>query len=149
MDQVTDFSAALPLDESVLTIEAPDGKPTTWRVTLAGPAHPKTVVWADRAARQNLRRQQMQEQAQVNGKKWKAEERTPEEQRRQNVEWVVARIVGWTPVRIEQFSPDPIPFSEPVAINLLSQPYMGFVFKQLVDYLSDEASFTKRSETIS
>lgn len=148
-DEVADLSGALPLDESVLTIEAPDGRPTTWKITIAGPAHPKTVAWGEVAARRSLHRQSMQEQARVNGRKWKADETTPEEQLRLNVEWIVARIIGWTPVRVKQFSPEPIPFSEAVAVELLSKPYMSFAFRQLVEFISDDASFARRSETTS
>jgi hypothetical protein len=138
-----DISGAMPVDTGILDIcRSGTAEPTGWKVTFAGPSHPKTLAWADKASRRNLRRQAEIEAAQVNGRKYKAEDRTPEDVRRDNVEWVVGRIVDWTPVKIGQ---DVYAFSEAAAIELLLRPDMGWAFVQMVDYLAAETSFTRRS----
>lgn len=143
MSDFIDLSAALPVDTAELEIVVPGtSRRTGWVITIAGPNHPKTVAQNERLARRNLERERSIEMARVNGRKWKGEDKSVDEARRENVEWVVGRIVDWTPVKIAQFSAEPITFSETVAIDLLSQPYMGAFFGQIIDFLSAEASFT-------
>ncbi len=137
-----DITAFLTTEEFVLEILTPDGRPTGWNVTLASPAHPQTVAWNDRQARQNLHRQKLIEQAQVNGRKYVAEEKAPDQQRRENIEWVIARIIDWTPVKI---GADIISFSARNAEDLLLKPEMGWALTQLIEALGDEKRFMKRS----
>ena len=147
-NNVADLSGMMPVDSSVLEILKPGGtEGTGWKITFAGPSHPRTVAWANEAARRALRKQQRVEQAQANGKKYRADEREPDDVRRENVEWVVSRIIGWTPVRITSIAPEPIEFSDKAAIDLLMQPGMGWAFAQMVDFLGEERSFTPRSAT--
>ncbi len=141
-----DISVFIPQDISSLEIMKPGGiEGTGWHVQFAGPAHPKTVAWNNEQNRKNLRRSQQIEQAQVNGKKFKSEDRDVDEVRRDNVAWVVARIVDWTPVRLGPG--DPVAFAEEAAIRLLMQPNMGWAFSQMIEFLVDERSFTKGSAT--
>ncbi len=145
-DGVIDLSSIIPTDTAVLEILKPGGlEGTGWKITFAGPAHPKAVAWSNEASRKNLRKQQQIEQAQVNGRKFKAEDKDPEEQRRENVSWVVSRITDWTPVRLGPG--DAITFSETAATDLLMKPELGFAFAQMVDFLADDRSFTQRSAT--
>lgn len=143
-----DLSGFIPQDTSTMEILKPGGlEGTGWKIEFAGPAHPKTIAWNDTETRKNLRRQQQIEQAQVNGKKFKSEDRDVAEVRRHNVAWVVARIVNWTPVRLGDG--DPVSFSEDAAIALLVRPNMNWALAQMLDFLTDERSFTKGSETTS
>lgn len=136
---LTDF---LPQDEATIEMVSPAGKKTGWMVTLAGPSHPKRVDANNAAARKALQRSKQVEQAQINGKKYKSEERTPEDVRRENVEDIVARIVTWTPVRVggEEFK-----FSDTRAVDLLVKPEMGWALAQIAEAQAEDASFTKGS----
>jgi len=122
------------------------GEPTGWRITFAGPGHPKAVEQSNRLQRKRLREEKSREQAQMNGRKWKAEEKTPEEIRAENVAFVVERILGWTPVRING---EDLPFTPENATRLLLDPKKGKLFTQMLEFLAAEESFTKRSATVS
>jgi hypothetical protein len=137
---ITDF---LPADSAILTIRNPGtNEPTQWKITIAGPSHPKTQAWADDMARRNLRKAAKLEAAQMNGRKLKPEERDIEDMRSENIQWIVSRIIDWTPIKIGDTVYE---FSENSAKDLLSQPNMGWAFGQILDFISEEASFTKRS----
>jgi hypothetical protein len=145
--EAVDLLAFVPADTAVLEILKPGGiESTGWTITFAGPSHDKTIAWQTESSRKNLRRQQQIEAAQVNGRKYKPEERGPDEQKRENVAWIVARIVDWSPVRLGPG--DPVAFSETAAMELLMRPDLGWAFVQMVEFLVDERSFTKASATI-
>lgn len=138
-----DLTDIIPADETVKEIMKPGGiEGTGWKITLAGPAHPKAVKWANDKQRRELKRAERIEAAQANGRKVKPEERDVDETRRETVGWVVSRILDWTPVKIggEEF-----PFSDEAAMNLLLRPSMGWAFGQIAEWLEDERSFTKAS----
>jgi hypothetical protein len=142
-DDAIDIGGMIPQDESVREIMKPGGlEGTGWMITLAGPAHAKTQAWTLENSRKALRRQQQIEAAQVNGRKFKPEDRDVADARRENVEWVVSRIVDWTPVKI---GPETFPFSDAKAVELLSRPTMGWAFSQIVEWIGDERVFTKGS----
>lgn len=138
-----DLLAFAPVDESVLEILAPGtGAPTGWAITFAGPSHPRTVAWSDERARRSLRRQGRIEAAQANGRKYKADDRDLDEVRRENVDSIVARILRWTPLKI---GGEEIAFSPERATELLIDPRFSWVLGQCLEFLGDEASFTKGS----
>lgn len=143
MTDAIDLSGMMPADTSVLEILKPGGtEGTGWKVTFAGPGHPKTVAWQTEQSRRNIRKAAQIEASQANGRKVKPEDREPDDVRRENVEWVVARIVDWTPVKIggkEYVAAD--------ATDLLMRPEMGWAYVQMVEFLADERSFTRRSES--
>ncbi|CDN52538.1 Putative branched-chain amino acid ABC transporter [Neorhizobium galegae bv. officinalis bv. officinalis str. HAMBI 1141] len=143
MNEPIDISAFLPADTSELHILNTAGQQTGWIVTLAGPSHPKSVAYSDAVARRALDRAKRQEQAQVNGKKYKAEDQTPDDVRRENVEGVVARIVEWTPVKIGADT-----YDASRAAELLIKPEMGWAYAQILDAFGDERRFTKASAKI-
>lgn len=144
--EAVDLLAFVPADAAVLEILKPGGiESTGWKITFAGPSHDKTIAWQTENSRKALRRQQQQEAAQINGRKYKPEEREPDDQKRDNVSWIVARILDWSPVRLGPG--DPVPFSEAKAIELLMRPDLGWAFAQMVEFLVDERSFTKASAT--
>lgn len=142
-NEAVDLSAAMPVDSAVLEIMKPGGvEGTGWKITFAGPGHPKAIAWSNEQSRRGLRKEQRIEQAQVNGKKYKPDEIEVDDRRRENVGWVVSRILDWTPVKI---GGETIAFSESASTALLMRPDMGWAFGQMVEFLADERSFTRRS----
>lgn len=145
VDAPISLDFALPKDTSTLEITAPGSSESTgWIVEFAGPSHAKTVAWSNEAARKALRKAQSNEQQQLNGRKVKVDERTPEEVKKENVQWVVSRIVNWSPVEVLGKT---YTFSDESALELLLKPEMGWAFVQMVNFLTAEESFTKDSAT--
>lgn len=141
MDNAVELDGFLPTDVAIIEIEQ-NGKLTGWKITLAGPSHEKSIAWSDAAARKGLHKQKLIESAQVNGKKYKPDEISPEEARRDNVAWVVARIVDWTPIKIGG-----VLYDVTKAAELLIKPDMGWAYSQIVDWLAEDKAFTRRSAT--
>ncbi len=139
-----DLSAFATTESHALEILTPDGRPSGWKVTLGAPSHPKATAYNDAAAKRNLHRAKMIEQAQINGRKYVSEEKTPEEARAENVAWVVSRIIAWTPVKI---AGETIVFSDEAATKLLVRPELGFAFGQILKAVADEKRFMPRSAT--
>jgi hypothetical protein len=138
-----DLSAFQASDQAEMVVRHPvTNEPTTWKITFAGPGHPKTRELADRLARQSLREEQEQARARVNGRKWKGEERSPNEARDANFRAVADRIIQWSPVRLNG---EDVPFNTDNAMRLLSDPAMGTLFAQCLEFLGAEASFLQDS----
>lgn len=133
-----DFAAA---DVAEMTVEV-NGRPTTWVWSFAGPGHEKAIAQANRLSRERLHEDRLKEQAVTNGRKWKADELTVDEVRERNVNQIVERIVGWSPVRIDGKD---FPFTPENAKALLSDPKRVGLFTQALSFLSDDQSFTTRS----
>ena len=119
-----------------------NGRPTDWKWTFAGPGHDKTIELNNRIARDRLHEDRQIHQAQVNGRKYKAPEESVEEVRARNVDRVVDRLLGWTPIKIGgqdlQFSPEE-------ARKLLMDPKKINLLAQALEFLSEEASFMNSS----
>ncbi|OJW65480.1 MAG: hypothetical protein BGO65_12180 [Afipia sp. 64-13] len=142
---VADLTLDLPADTADLVVLKPGtNTPTGWVITLAGPNHPKTLAYKERKDREYLQKKARIEAAQVNGRKYKADEQSPEEAATGSIEWVVSRIVTWTPVKIEAKI---FEFSDAAAIDLLRRPVMGSYLQQIVDYLQAERAFMPSSAT--
>jgi hypothetical protein len=120
------------------------GKGSGWKLLFAGPGHPKAIQQENRLARENLERRKAQERAQVNGKKWKPVDESVEEVVAKNIELIVERLVGWSPVKIDG---EPYPFSTENARKILSDPKKVTILNQCLEFLGDESVFTKRSVT--
>lgn len=142
-----DLSGAIPLDTIQHEVLAPDGSPTGWVIELCDVSHEKAQRHINDKARRRLHKERLQEQAQVNGRKYQADERTVDEAKLDNVRWLVSRMVDWTPVRVPFISAEPIRFSDEAATRVLMHPKLGFVVGQLVDVLIAERSFMPRSAT--
>lgn len=126
--EIEDFSSTdLDASETSRMTVLIGGKPSSWVWVFAGPGHPKTVEQNNRLSRERLHRQALMEQAQVNGKKWKAEEETVDEARLRNVDWIVGRLVDWTPVKIDG---ELYAFSAENARKLLLDPKKASLFTQ-------------------
>ncbi|RUU37225.1 branched-chain amino acid ABC transporter [Mesorhizobium sp. M6A.T.Ca.TU.002.02.2.1] len=142
-DEVTELGSLDALDEAPMNVVI-NGKVTTWVWTFAGPGHEKTVEQTNRIARQRLHEEARKEQAVVNGKKWIAEEPTPDEVREKNVNWIVGRLLGWTPVKIDG---EMLTYSEDAARKLLADPRKSAIYVQALEFLAADTSFTPRSAT--
>jgi hypothetical protein len=149
-----DLSTVMPEQTSVLHVVVPGtNKRTGWQITFAGPGHPKTVEQNERLARASLDRAERIEMTQVNSRKWKGDGKQPADVRRENVEWVIGRIVEWTPIKIADFSNgeevalprDATPEQIKLAHALLEQPFMVPYFLQMTEFLQDQASFMSAS----
>ncbi len=147
-----DFSTMVPEDTAVLEITRAGATeeeriPTGWTITFAGPAHPKTLAWNDAQGSAGLRKSQAIEAQIRNGRKVKADDSTLEEKRQENAQWILARIVDWSPMVAPWIQPEPIKPTDPAAMKFLLDPRTSFAFVQMVDFLVSEKSFTKRSAT--
>lgn len=136
-----DISTIDAIDTAEMVVVVGD-RPTSWKWTFAGPGHPQAIAVSEKLNRERLRRNAAMEQAQVNGKKWKAEEETPAEVARRNAEYVVDRLLGWTPVKMNG---EDYPFSRENALNLLLDPKKVLLANQALEFLADLRSFTPRS----
>ena len=144
-ESAVDLTGFLPANTVMKEIMKPGGiEGTGWMVELAGPGHPKVVEFDDAAARKSLRRAAQLEAQQANNRKVKPEEKDLEEFRKENMAFVVSRIVGWTPVKAFGKTWE---FSDANAIELLSKPEMRGAFTQILEWIGDERTFTKGSAT--
>jgi len=121
------------------------GNPTGWFWEFAGPGHPKTEALNNRLARERLHKSAQIEQTQINGRKWKADQETPDEVRAKNIADLVERIVGWSEVEIDG---EAFAFSSAKAIEFLSHPKRVGVLTQAMEFVANEKSFTPRSDKI-
>jgi hypothetical protein len=140
-----DISALDATDEAQMVVHS-NGRPTSWVWTFAGPGHPKAVDLANKLSRERLRKEAEQEQARVNGRKWKADDEDPDEVAERNADYIVARLIGWSEV---QLGGKPYPFSPDNARALLLDPKKGALALQALEFLADQRSFTQRSSTAS
>lgn len=129
-------------DESTLAIKDRGGKATTWIWTFYGPGHPKTVALSNRVSKKWLQEARDKEQAQVNGKKWKPEERSLDDVRNENVDSILERTKDFTPVKLNG---EEIRFSPDAARRLLLDPRKGALFAQISEFLKEEENFMRPS----
>lgn len=137
------FAAFASADTADMTVVV-NGRPTEWQWIFAGPGHDKTLAQTERLSKERLHEGKAIKQAQINGKKYTVAEETPAEKRKENIDYVVERLVGWTPVVIggEDYA-----FSEANARALLSDPKNPDLLTQALEFLFADSSFMKRSAT--
>jgi hypothetical protein len=138
-----DFDAFESAETGKMEVLDARGNPTGWFWEFAGPGHPKTEAQNNRFARDRLTKDKLVEQAQVNGRKWKADDKDPAEVRAKNIADVVERIVGWSPVEIG--GKDYL-FTSENALDFLSHPKRIGVLTQAMEFLASEKAFMPRSE---
>lgn len=136
-----DLSQLDTSDEAQMVVLS-NGRPTGWVWTFAGPGHPKAIALSTKVSRERLHREADQEQARVNGRKWKAEAETPDDLAKRNADYVADRLLGWSPVKLNG---EPYPFSAENARKLLLDPKKGSLAMQALEFLADQRSFTQRS----
>lgn len=137
-----DLTDILPTHEFRLQIIAADGKPTGWWWTLAAASHEKNVAFNEARAARNLERAKVLREAQMNGIRYEAEAITPDASRREDAQWIVARTLDWTPIKI---GGQVYTFSDKATEDLLIKPEMLFVMMQVSKALNDDTRFMKRS----
>jgi len=147
MTEVTDFDIASldSLDEAEMNVKHPTtGADTGWVWTFYGPGHPVTVALSARLQKENLQEARAIQQAQVNNKKWKPDDKTADQILKTNVTNIVERLKSFTPVKLggETFE-----FSKENAIKLLLDRRKGWLLLQVSEYLREDASFTPPSAT--
>ncbi|KFC73195.1 putative branched-chain amino acid ABC transporter [Bosea sp. LC85] len=120
--------------------------PIGWEITFAGPGHPKAIAWSNEAAREALLRDAQIEAQRLNGREIKPESRDVDVARRNNTRWVVARIVDWTPVTLEEGG-SAITFAEQTATEILLKPELNWLYAQCLEFLNAKASFIEASAT--
>lgn len=120
------------------------GRLTNWVWTFAGPGHEKTIEQTNRLARENLHAERKIEQQRLNGKKVVLPEESVDDLRTKNVQRIVERLVGWSPVVIDGKD---YPFTPENAFSLLIDRKRPSLLIQAMEFLAAEGSFTPRSET--
>lgn len=136
-----DISAIDTVDTAQMEVMV-NGRGTGWFWTFAGPGHERGQAQANRVAREDLHRQRLKEQATTNGRKWKAEEKTPEEVRKENADFIVERLLGWSETTLKG---QPYPFSEENARALLMDPQKRTLMQQAIEFIIEDSSFTQPS----
>lgn len=141
VSEAIEFDAFLPTENYVLDITQ-NGKDTGWKITLGGPEHPKAVAFADKQVRRNMEEGKRVRMALASGADLPDDEKEPDAVRRENIGWIVARIVDWTPIKV---GGKVYAFSDDAAAELLVRPAFGFALTQIKRALDAEGRFTKRS----
>jgi len=142
-DEAIDITGFLPTHDFRLQIIAANGKPTGWWWTLAAASHEKNIAFTEGRAARNLERAKVLREAQFNGQRYEAEAKTPEEDRREDVQWIVARTLDFTAIKLGDTV---FTFSDKAVEDLLIRPELNFAVVQIVKALNDDARFIKRSE---
>jgi hypothetical protein len=140
-----DLSEVDAQDEGELVIKHPKTlEPTTWSWTFYGPGHATTTALANRVAGAALKKAAAKRQAQANGKKWKEDEESLDQIRVENIDNIVTRTKGFTPIKLDG---QLIEFSADAAKRLLLDRRKGWLLEQITEYLRDEANFIQPSAT--
>ncbi len=143
-----DLSDAIPEDIVAFTVlKHGTTQPTGWVWRLVSAGHDKAVAWSTANSQQTLQKRARLEAQQLNGRKVKPEEKTTDEAKVENIDWILSRTIGWEPAVTLPFFDGPLTYSEENARKVLMHPKMGWLFVQLVEFLTEEANFTKRSAT--
>jgi hypothetical protein len=138
---VFDLDAMDSQDEARMQVMVGD-RPTGWYLIFAGPGHPLGIAQTNRVAREELQRNRAIEQARANGKKYKAEDKSPEQLLDENVDFVMERLIGWTEVKMNG---EPFPFTRENAIKTLKDKKKSSLLAQAIEFIISENSFMKRS----
>jgi hypothetical protein len=142
VENIVDLTDLLPDQDIEYEIKLADGRPSGWKWTLASASHPQNVAFQEAETSAARERAKVITEAQFNGVRYEAAAKTTDQRLRENVQWIVARTLGWTPVRLKG---QEYHFSREETENLLIKPEMSFAFEQLVSVLRTDARFMKRS----
>lgn len=136
-----DISEIDSVEEAEMEILA-NGRPTDWKWRFAGPSHPWGIAQSTRLSRASLGKRRLQEQQQLNGKKIKVSEQTPDEVLEDNVNFVLERLLGWSEITMNG---EPYPFNDENARRLLMDRKKGALLQQAIEFILDDNSFMQRS----
>lgn len=115
------------------------GKPSGWKWHFAGPGHPQVIEANDRKARERLREEKEQLDARMNGERIEPKDESLEQLRLRNVNAIVERLLGWSPVKING---EDLPFTPENARKMLLDERKDF-FRQATRFLQADASFMR------
>lgn len=139
-----DLSDLDAVDQSEMEVCRRDGTPTGWKWFIAGPGHPQAVALRNRLNKEAIKKEREQEEARVNGRKYKADSDSPEDVFKRRVELIADRVVGWDPIKLNG---QDYPFSRENVIALLLDPNRGdTLITQVSEFLRNDEAFMKRSE---
>lgn len=120
------------------------GSETTWVWTLAGPAHTVTLELDEATARRNRDEESKKQQAAIAAIKANKpppkDERTLAENRERNAEYIAARVLGFTPVKLDGAV---VEYSAEAAKKLLADPSKDWLFNQIAGALGSKEGFIK------
>jgi hypothetical protein len=138
-----DISVLATEDTSELVINHPvTNEPTTWVWTIAGPSHPEAIKADDERANEMKREELEKERARVNGRKWRGELRTADEEKQRSAQHFARKVLNWTPVRINGAD---FHYSRGNVLKILLDPSYWLVYRQLLEFFGEEKSFMKPS----
>lgn len=138
-----DLGSVKVADVVDLPIKHPtSGDPTSWVLQIAGPGHAVTLALQNETARERMTIERDQEQARVNGRKWKGPDVDPETERQKTLRRVARRIVGWSPVTMNGQA---FPYSADAAAALMLEPRHIWVREQVLAMFGEDAAFIVRS----
>lgn len=141
------LAIAAAVDTAELEVVYKD-KPTGWKITFAGPAHERTMAANDKLAKEALHHAKRIESARVNGKKFIPDDRTPEQARLENVKYLAARTLSWTPVNFSTEKDAPPYECTPENVEkLYLNAAFGWLLRQINEFLDDDRSFMTGSAT--
>lgn len=144
--EITDISALAYTETGELDILHPvTGEPIGWKWQIAGPSHAVSIQLGDEIARRQIRERHARETAQVNGRKWRPEDETPDKNRKENAQFYARRVLGFNPVRVLG---EELHFSTETCRRILEDPKFGWVYRQIAAYCVDDAGFIAGSEKI-
>ncbi len=143
MTDVFDLASVQIADVAKLTIKHPTtSAPTTWIIEIAGPGHPVTEALQNEAQRERLLMQRDQEQARVNGRKWKGPDVDPEGETARTFGRIAKRLLGWSPVTMNG---EAFPYSAENALAVMREPRFAWVTTQIIEFLGEDAAFIRAS----
>ena len=140
--EIVDITDFLPTHSFRLEIIGVHGKPLGWWWTLAASSHEKHVAFTESRAAKNLERAKVIREAQFNGQRYEAEATTPQQDRREDVQWIVARTLDFTPIKIGE---EVFNYSDKAVEDLLIRPELNFAAMQIIKALNDDVRFIKRA----
>ena len=139
-----DLSELDAVDQSAMEVCRRDGSPTGWKWYIAGPGHPQAVALRNRLNKEAIKKEREQEEARVNGRKYKADVDSPDQVFQRRIELLADRVVGWDPIKLHG---QDFPFSRESAIALLLDPNRGdTLVTQVAAFLQADDAFMQRSE---
>ncbi len=143
MTDVFDLGSVQIADVAKLAIKHPtSGAPTTWIIDIAGPGHPVTEAIQVEAQRERLAIEKEQQQARVNGRKWKGPDVDPDAENARVFGRIAKRLLGWTPVTMNG---EAFPYTAENALALLREPRFAWVSAQVLDFMAEDSAFIRAS----
>jgi len=138
-----DLASLAYTDTAEIEVEHPvTGGPIGWTITVTGPSHPVAIALSDETARRVIQDRHRQTAAQINGRKWKPEEETPDGNREQNARYFARRILGWSKIDIQG---EDYPFSQENAVKLLVDQRYQWLYRQIATFFAADEGFIKAS----